>query len=220
MPSCSSSSPPFCSRTRAFRRRVAYRIALASDDPALQLRARIGLVTSQLGLGEFAARSTTQAIYDNWRRRIPKRSPRTPTRCGRPACSTNRGSGDCATRWRSRPRCRAGRTGWPRRWRRSSKLDEALDEVQAALRSSRRATASSTTPPAPSRAHAPLRSGRGGLQQLRQPAAQQGPQRQGAVVEGADPLPARRSRDRSRTPSTTTRAAGCTPSTSGSCRTR
>ena len=40
------------------------------------------------------------------------------------------------------------------------------------------------------RAAAPLRPGRGRLHQLRQPAAQQGPQRQGAVVEGADPVPA------------------------------
>ena len=40
------------------------------------------------------------------------------------------------------------------------------------------------------RAHAPLRAGRRGLQQLRQPAAEQGSQRQGGVVAVADPLPA------------------------------
>ena len=55
--------------TRFQEAAVAYRNALASDDPAKQLRARIGLVTSQLRLGEFVA---AQSDAKNLRQLAPK----------------------------------------------------------------------------------------------------------------------------------------------------
>ena len=43
-----------------------------------------------------------------------------------------------STRWRSSPTRRAGGTAWRARWRRSHKLEEALNEAQAALKLSPR----------------------------------------------------------------------------------
>ena len=55
--------------TRFQEAAVAYRNALASEDPEKQLRARIGLVTSQLRLGEFVA---AQRDAKNLRQLAPK----------------------------------------------------------------------------------------------------------------------------------------------------
>ena len=108
------------------------------DDPALRLRARIGVVKTALLVGEFeeAQREAASLRDDSPRQPRGHRRARRRAVVGRPVRRSP--SASSATRWPSRPRCRAAATAWPRRWRRARSSTTALNEVQAALRTAPR----------------------------------------------------------------------------------
>jgi tetratricopeptide (TPR) repeat protein len=96
--------------------------------------ARAGVVQAALRIAEFdlGPRGGGKA-----RRRLAE-NPRPPSRstamrCGRRDCSRSRG-GATATRCRSRPTSRRGHHGIARALAARSRLPEAMDEAQAALR--------------------------------------------------------------------------------------
>ena len=105
-----------------------------------------------------------------------------PVRGGRDALPRRAG--------RSQPELARGHHGMARSLAARSKLDEAMDEAQAALRLSPRDLEIHHTVGAIYERHAQVRRGRRRLQQLRQPAAEQGPQRQGRLVARRDQVPA------------------------------
>ena len=131
-----------------------------------------------------------------------------PVRGGRDAST--------ATRWRRAPDLARGHHGMARSLAARSQLDEAMDEAQAALRLSPRDLEIHHTVGADLRAACTsTRKRPRAYSQLRQPAAEQGPQREGGLVARRDPLPAlvrpaRAVRDRIPAPTTSS-----TPSTSG-----
>jgi Flp pilus assembly protein TadD/predicted aspartyl protease len=119
--------------TRFQEAAVAYRNALASDHPEKQLRARIGLVTSQLRLGEFVA---AQRDAKNLRQLAPK-SPDAITSYADALWAAGQfDDGEAA--WRDAlalaPESSRGLHGLARALSSKSKLEEALNEAQAALK--------------------------------------------------------------------------------------
>jgi tetratricopeptide (TPR) repeat protein len=119
--------------TRFQEAAVAYRNALASDDPALQLRARIGLVTSQLRLGEFVE---AQRDAKNLRQLAPKNPEAITSYADALWAAGQFDEGEAA--WRDAlalaPESSRGLHGLARALSSKSKLEEALNEAQAALK--------------------------------------------------------------------------------------
>lgn len=115
----------------------AFRRALKTDDPALELRARIGLVRSTLRMGDFeAAQGEAAALRDE----APRNAEAITTYADALWAG---GLFDEAERgWRDalalEPEMSRGRHGLARAFASQGKLDEALDEAQAALRLSPR----------------------------------------------------------------------------------
>ena len=120
-----------------------------------------------------------------------------------------------ATRWRRRRSWRAAITAWRASLAARSQLDEAMDEAQAALRlSPRDLEIHHTVGTIYERMHK-YEEAAGAYSQLRQPAAEQGSQREGRLVARRNPVPAlvrpaRAVRDAIRAPTTSS-----TRSTSG-----
>ncbi len=119
--------------TRFQEAAVAYRNALASDDPALQLRARIGLVTSQLRLGEFVE---AQGDAKNLRQLAPKNPEAITSYADAVWAAGQFDEGEAA--WRDAlalaPESSRGLHGLARALSSKSRLEEALNEAQAALK--------------------------------------------------------------------------------------
>ena len=136
----SSSNSRRCCSTRPAIAEALEPSARPSDatDRDHRAPARIGIVRSALRIGEFTEAQREARRCARWRRTIPRRCRCTPTRCGRPACSTK------PSRYRDAlalaPACRAASTAWPAPSPRRTKLDEALNEAQAALKTRPRDT--------------------------------------------------------------------------------
>ena len=120
--------------------------------------------------------------------RAPWRS--TPMRCGRRVSSRKPRHGT-ATRSSMHPELARGLHGMARSLAARSKLDEALDRRRRRRCATRpRDLEIHHTVGVDLRAHAPVRRGRRRVHQLRQPAAEQGPQREGRLVARRDQVPA------------------------------
>ena len=154
-------------------------------DAALGIRARKGRVRSALKVAEFGAGAAGSPEAGRaGASPTPRRRRCWPTRCGRPVSSTRRTAATGRpSPWR--PTIPARASGWPARWPRRASCRQALDEALAASA----AVAARRRHPRRHRRHLradePLRRGRQLLHQLHQPAAQQGPQREGGL--GARP---------------------------------
>ena len=167
----------------------AFRKAVGADSKSLAVQARIGVVKSALRLGEFIE---AQKEANTLKQQAPRSAgrDRDSRRCAVVGGPVRRG----APGIQGRARARAGTFARPSR---------PGPRARVAKQARRRAERSADGPQAraarrgdPShrrrdlRAHAPLRAGGRRLRQLRQPAAEQGSQRQGGVVALADSLPA------------------------------
>jgi tetratricopeptide (TPR) repeat protein len=123
--------------TRYHEAIAAYRNALEADDAAVQLRARIGLVTSQLRVGEFVDAQRDAADL----RKLAPNNPEAITSYADALWAA--GQFDAAEQmWRDAlaiaPETSRGLHGMARAMASRSKLEEALDQAQAALKNSPR----------------------------------------------------------------------------------
>jgi Flp pilus assembly protein TadD/predicted aspartyl protease len=123
--------------TRYHEAITAYRNAMKSDDSALQLRARIGLVTSQLRVGQFLE---AQRDAKELRTLAPK-NPEALTSFGDALWAAGQFD-DAEQVWRDaltlEPESSRALHGLARAQASQSKLDDALDTAQAALKLSPR----------------------------------------------------------------------------------
>ena len=167
----------------------AFRRAVGADSKSLAVQARIGVVKSALRLGEFIEAQKEATT-------LKQQEPRSADVLAVHADALwSAGLFDEAHQEFKDalvlvPDLSRGHHGLARALASQNKLEEALNEAQVALKL---VAARRGNPPhrrIDLRAHAPLRAGGGRLRQLRQPAAEQGSQRQGGMVALADPLPA------------------------------
>jgi len=119
--------------TRYHEAITAYRNALEADDAAVQLRARIGLVTSQLRVGQFVdAQRDAEEL-----RTIAPNDPEALTSYADALWASGRFD-DAEQTWRDAlavaPETSRGLHGLARSLASRSKLDEALNQAQAALK--------------------------------------------------------------------------------------
>ena len=177
-PKSSFSWPSCCSAEgRYIEALEAYRAAQRHDDPRIAREARTGIVKSALRVAEFDSRARRSAQLLRGRAAtMPSRSRSTAMRCGRPGSSRRPRTYQDALAHRL-PTSARGHHGMARAW-------PPEPARRGADRSAGRAPPRSPRPRDPPhgrlhlRAHAPVRGGGRRVQQLRQPAAEQGPQRQ------------------------------------------
>jgi tetratricopeptide (TPR) repeat protein len=116
---------------------TAYRKALETDDTAISLRARIGLVTSQLRVGQFFDAQRDAEVL----RQIAPNNPAAITSYADALWAAGQFD-DAEQRWRDalavEPESSRGLHGLARALASRSKLDEALNQAQAALKRSPR----------------------------------------------------------------------------------
>jgi tetratricopeptide (TPR) repeat protein len=116
---------------------TAYRSAMKSDDPALQLRARIGLVTSELRVGQFLEAQQDAKVL----RTLAPRNPEAITSFADALWAAGQFD-DAEEMWRDAlslaPESSRGLHGLARAQASRSKLDDALNTAQAALKLSPR----------------------------------------------------------------------------------
>ena len=141
-----------------------------------------GVDQSALRVAEFElARDRGRDADQGDRRATPSRSRSTATRCGRRACS-RRPRAQYQEALARDPELARGRHGMARSLAARSQLDEAMDEAQAALRLSPRDLEIHHTVGAIYERMHKYEEAAAAYTQLRQPAAEQGPQRQGRLV--------------------------------------
>ena len=169
----------------------AYQNALKAAPPD-QMRAAARAASSQsaLRVAEFdlRARRGREAGQGESDAR-PRRWRCTATRCGRRA-SSRRPRAQYRDALAIAPELARGHHGMARALAARSQLDEAMDEAQAALRLSPRDLEIHHTVGAIYERMHKYEEAAGAFTQLRQPAAEQGPQRQGRLVARRDPVPA------------------------------
>ena len=187
---CSSSSARCCSKRRAIARRSTRSARRSTPTPrSIAVQARIGVVKSALRLGEFIE---AQKEANTLKQQDPRSADVLAVHADAlwSAGLFDEAHQEFKDALALVPDLSRGHHGLARALASQNKLDEALNEAQARAQA---VAARRGNPPhrrLDLRAHAPLRAGRRGLRQLRQPAAEQGSQRQGGVVAIADPLPA------------------------------
>ena len=190
-PTSSFGSAACCSsRASIPRRSTPTGCAVVSDDSGTVRQARSGVVQAALRVAEFVlARTRGRHAGEDGAPQIPRRSRSTATRCGPPG-SSSRPKSSYRDALSLAPELARGRHGVARSLMARTKLDEAMNEAQAALRLAPRDLEIHHTVGAIYERMHKYEEAAAAYSQLRQPAAEQGQERQGGVGARADSVPA------------------------------